>query len=390
MSSENATRSNALLSVGSLENLHRRTSTKWREFPAEVLPMHVAEMDYEIALPIREKLASMIAGSDTGYLGPMPELALSMAGFAKARWNWEIDTESVFTATDVGVGMIEMARMIVKPGDGIVYNTPVYHNLGNWIDELKCRRVDAPLKRDGLRYTLDFDAIESAYKDGAKLHFLCNPANPVGTIFSREELSQLAELAARYGVAIFSDEIHAPLTYKEHTFVPFLSVSDTAREVGICVTSASKSWNLAGLKCAQIVTASPKWREVALSMPPAVRWRSSLFGATAGSIAYQSTAWLDQAVATNDNNRHFLKRILDEKLPQVGYRIPDFSYLAWLDLTSLELGVDPFQRLFDEAKVAFNSGAAFCSSHTQFVRLTFGTSESNIEEAVTRIGRLLG
>ncbi len=390
MSSENLTRTNALLTVGSLENLHRRTSTKWREFPAEVLPMHVAEMDYEIALRIREKLASMIAGSDTGYLGPMPELALSMAGFAKARWNWEIDTESVFTATDVGVGMIEMARMIVKPGDGIVYNTPVYHNIGNWIDELRCPRVDAPLKRDGLRYTLDFDAIESAYKGGAKLHFLCNPANPVGTIFSREELSQLAELAAQYGVAIFSDEIHAPLTYKEHTFVPFLSVSDTAREVGICVTSASKSWNLAGLKCAQIVTASLKWREVALSMPPAVRWRSSLFGAAAGTIAYQSTAWLDQAVETNDNNRHFLKRILDEKLPQVGYRIPDFSYLAWLDLTSLELGHDPFQRLLEEAKVAFNSGAAFCASHTQFVRFNFGTSESNIEEAVTRIGRLLG
>lgn len=389
MTPESANKSHPLLQVGPLEKLRERSSTKWREFPSEVLPMHVAEMDYEIALPIREKLASMIAGSDTGYLGPMPELAHSMAGFAKARWNWEIDTESVFTATDVGVGMIEMARMIVKPGDGIVYNTPVYHNIGNWIDELKCRRVDAPLKRDGLHYTLDFDAIETAYKSGAKLHFLCNPANPVGTIFSREELSKLAELAAQYGVAIFSDEIHAPLTYKEHTFVPFLSVSDTAREVGICVTSASKSWNLAGLKCAEIVTASPKWHAVALSMPPAVRWRSSLFGAAAGTVAYQSPEWLDQAVATNDNNRHFLKSVLDAKLPQIGYRIPDFSYLAWLDLTALNLGVDPFQRLLEEAKVAFNSGATFSATHTQFVRLNFGTSEEIIEEAVTRIGKLL-
>ena len=389
MTPESANKSHPLLQVGPLEKLRERSSTKWREFPAEVLPMHVAEMDYEIALPIREKLASMIAGSDTGYLGPMPELAHSMAGFAKARWNWEIDTESVFTATDVGVGMIEMARMIVKPGDGIVYNTPVYHNIGNWIDELKCRRVDAPLKRDGLHYTLDFDAIETAYKSGAKLHFLCNPANPVGTIFSREELSKLAELAAQYGVAIFSDEIHAPLTYKEHTFVPFLSASETAREVGICVTSASKSWNLAGLKCAQIVTASPKWHAVALSMPPAVRWRSSLFGAAAGTVAYQSPEWLDQAVATNDNNRHFLKSVLDAKLPQIGYRIPDFSYLAWLDLTALNLGVDPFQRLLEEAKVAFNSGATFSATHTQFVRLNFGTSEEIIEEAVTRIGKLL-
>jgi len=389
MTPESTNRSHPLLQVGPLEKLRGRTSTKWREFPADVLPMHVAEMDYEIALPIREKLASMIAGSDTGYLGPMPELAHSMAGFAKARWNWEIDTESVFTATDVGVGMIEMARMIVKPGDGIVYNTPVYHNIGNWIDELKCRRVDAPLKRDGLHYTLDFDAIETAYKSGAKLHFLCNPSNPVGTIFSREELSKLAELAAQYGVAIFSDEIHAPLTYKEHTFVPFLSASETAREVGICVTSASKSWNLAGLKCAQIVTASPKWHAVALSMPPAVRWRSSLFGAAAGTVAYQSPEWLDQAVATNDNNRHFLKSVLDAKLPQIGYRIPDFSYLAWLDLTALNLGADPFQRLLEEAKVAFNNGATFSATHTQFVRLNFGTSEDIIEEAVTRIGKLL-
>jgi cystathionine beta-lyase len=125
-------------------------------------------------------------------------------------------------------------------------------------------------------------------------------------------------------------------------------------------------------------------------MPPAVRWRSSLFGAAAGSVAYQSAQWLDQAVATNDKNRHFLKSFLDAKLPQICYRIPDFSYLAWLDLTALNLGVDPFQRLLDEAKVAFNSGATFSPSHTQFVRLNFGTSEDNIEEAVTRIGRLLG
>ena len=376
------------LEVAPLAQLRTRTSAKWREFPTDVLPLPVAEMDYEIALPIREKLIEMISVSDTGYLGPMPELAASLASFTKKRWGWEINSDWVFTATDVGVGMIEMGRMILQPGDGVVMNTPVYHNIGNWVDELKCVRVDAPLKRARLSYSLDFTAIEKAYASGAKAHFLCNPANPVGTVFSRDELITLAELAKKYNVVIFSDEIHAPLVYSDQTFVPFLSVSDTAREVGFCVTSASKSWNLAGLKCAEIITASDRFTQIAKSMPPAVHWRASLIGAIAATAAFQATEWLDSAIATNDCNRHYLKELLDEHLPQVGYRIPDCSYLAWLDLTALNLGPNPTQRLLDEAKVAFNSGASFAADHDQFVRLNFATSKENIAEAVRRIAIL--
>ncbi len=390
MNSTQSSLANApLLPVAKIETLQMRTSAKWRDFPHDVLPLPVAEMDYEIALPIREKLISMVSSSDTGYLGSMPELAESMARFAESRWGWKINPENVFTSTDVGVGMIEMARMIVQPGDGIVLNTPVYHNIGNWIDELKCRRVDAPLKRDGLHYSLDFEAIESAYKSGAKLHFLCNPANPVGTVFTREDLSTLADLALKYNVAIFSDEIHAPLSYPGHEFIPFLNVSDVAREVGICVTSASKSWNLAGLKCAEIVTASERWTNVAKAMPPAVHWRSSLLGAAAAAVAFSTPEWLDSAIATNDRNRHYLKELLDERLPSIGYRIPDFSYLAWLDLTALSLGSDPSRRLLEEAHVAFNPGSGFCAAHHQYVRLNFATSQEIIEEAVNRIASLV-
>ncbi len=377
-----------LLPVAPLSQLQGRTSAKWRDFPNDVLPLPVAEMDYEIALPIREKLIQLILQSDTGYLGAMPELADSLAHFTKNRWGWEIDTESVFTATDVGVGMVEMGRMILQPGDGVVLNTPVYHNIGNWIDELKCRRVDAPLKRDGLHYTLDFDAIEKAYASGAKAHFLCNPANPVGTVFTREELSTLAELAKKYNVVIFSDEIHAPLVYDHTSFVPFLSVSDTAREVGFCVTSASKSWNLAGLKCAEVITPSKRFTDIAKAMPPAVHWRASLIGAVAASVAFRSTDWLDSAIATNDRNRRYLKELLDTHLPAVGYRIPDCSYLAWLDLTALNLGANPTERLLKEAKVAFNSGASFAADHDQFVRLNFATSPEILEEAVRRIASI--
>lgn len=372
-----------------LSELQERRSAKWRDFPSVVLPFPVMEMDFKIAKSIRKELVKMTKASDTGYLGPMPELPQALAKFAFKRWNWEIDTEQVFLAPDVGVGNIEMARMIVNPGDHIVIDSPVYHNFANWIKELKCHIVDAPMKKDGLHYTLNLPLIEQAYKNGAKLHLLCNPQNPTGTVHTRDELAQLAELAKKYDVAIFSDEIHAPLTYDASTFTPFLTVSETAREVGITITSASKSWNIAGLKCAQIVTAHPRWHELAKTMPPAVHWRTSLFGAAATVEAYGSIKWLDACLATLDSNRQLVGTLVAEHLPTVGYRVPDTSYVAWLDLTSLNLGENPAQTLLERAKVAFNPGISFSTTHSQFVRFNFATSEANIKEAVRRIATIL-
>jgi cystathionine beta-lyase len=368
-----------------LAKLQERKSAKWREFPGDVLPLPVMEMDFKIAKSIRKTLKEMTDASDTGYLGPMPDLAKSLAQFSQKRWGWKVDTDQVFLATDVGVGMVEMARLLVNPGDHIVVDSPVYHNFANWIKELKCHIVDAPMKKDGLHYTLNLPLIEEAYKAGAKIHFLCNPQNPTGTVHSKAELSELAELAKKYGVAIFSDEIHAPLTYDASTFTPFLNVSDTAREVGIAVTSASKSWNIAGLKCAVIVTAHEKWFNLAKTMPPAVHWRASLFGAAATVQAYQSEDWLDACLSTLDHNRYLVKELISKELPNIGYRVPDTSYVAWLDLTALNLGENPAKTLLERGKVAFNAGVTFSTTHSQFVRMNFATSSENIKEAIKRI-----
>ena len=371
-----------------LIELQNRLSTKWRDFPTDVLPLPVAEMDFEIAEPIRNQLIEMLNRSDTGYLGSIPELGINLAKFMQQRWNWEVDTEQIFPSTDVGVGMIEMARMVVQPGDKILVDSPVYHNFANWIKELKCNIVEVPMKRDGLHYTLNLPLIEEGYKSGVKIHFLCNPQNPTGTVHSREELAELAELAKKYGVAVFSDEIHAPLTFSEKEFVPFLAVSDTAREVGIGDTAASKSWNIAGLKCATIITSHEKWHETAKAMPPAVHWRSSLFGAFAAARAYECVDWLDACLVTLDENRNYVNALLKEKLPTVGYRIPNTSYLAWLDLSSLNLGDDPSKVLLERAKVAVNAGSSFCQSHTQFIRLNFATSKEILDEAIDRIASI--
>ncbi|MEI8149827.1 MAG: aminotransferase class I/II-fold pyridoxal phosphate-dependent enzyme [Actinomycetes bacterium] len=368
-----------------LDILYKRTSAKWTGSPGDILPMPVAEMDFEIDPAIKARLHALVDASDTGYAGNNLELRMNLAGFAKKAWNWELDPEQISTCGDVGVGMVEVGRAVTKPGEKVMINTPVYLNMRNWADRLNLEVVDAQMHKDGMHYTLDFDAIEAGYKSGVKAHFLCNPHNPTGTVFTKEELSRLADLAKRYGVIVLSDEIHAPITYEKGAFVPFLSVSETAREVGICVTSASKAWNLAGLKCAQIITQHEKTKAIIDAMPMGVRFGASHFGVHAGAVAFTCTDWLEGALKTLDRNRKLLASLLAEKLPQVHYRVPDCSYLAWLDVTELGLGEDPAKTIFDQGKLYVNSGILFGPQSANFVRMNFGTSAEIITEGVNRL-----
>jgi cysteine-S-conjugate beta-lyase len=369
-----------------LAALRKRSSEKWSTFPPEILPMPVAEMDFELAQPIADVLIEMIKNSDTGYIGASKDLAQSFSDYSQTAWGWEVDPEQFYICTDVGVGMIEVSRQVVVPGDLIMIHTPLYFNMKtNWIAELKCREYDVPLIKNGLHYTLDLAGIEAGYKAGVKLHYLCNPHNPIGTVFSREELEQIAELAKRYGVIVASDEIHAPLSFAEHPFTPFLAASETAKEVGICVTSASKSWNLAGLKCAQIVTAHPKMKALADQMPFSIKFRASHLGARAAAVAYTCTDWLDSAMQTLDRNRKAVALQLAAKLPEAGYRVPDCSYLAWIDLSAYNLGENPAATLLERGKVAVSPGGVFGGNSEQFIRLNFATSLEVLTEGIDRI-----
>lgn len=370
----------------SLQDLRKRKSVKWRQFPSDVLPLPVAEMDFPIAEPIKFALTDMIERSDTGYLGPFPEMFEAFAEFSKKRWNWDVDVSQMRIATDVGVGTVEVIRTLINPGDRIMLNSPVYDNMWRWVAEVKATLVDVPLNESNLEYSLDLEAIEREYKSGVKVHILCHPHNPVGVIFSKETLAKLADLAVKYQVIIISDEIHGPLTYEPNSFTPFLAVSDAAREVGIAVTSASKGFNLAGLKCALIITSSQSLKEKINSMPISVAFRASLFGAVAATAAFRdSLIWLDGVVATLNENRKLIRKLIDTQLPAIGYRIPDFGYLAWLDLSNLGLGDDPTKQILERGKLAINGGAMYGPKHTGFARLNFGTSPEIITEAFNRI-----
>ncbi len=372
-----------------LEILRKKKSVKWQNIPKDVLPLPVAEMDFEIDESIKDTIINMIADSDTGYLGNVPELFNSFAQFGKTRWNWETNPELIYTCTDVGVGMVEISRQLLSKGDQVLINSPVYNNFYSWIEELECSVLDIPLLNDSLDYKLDINKITDAYQKGVKVHYLCNPQNPVGAVHSKSELEAIAELAAQYGVVVLSDEIHAPLTFSEKKFHPFLNVSPTAAEVGITVTSASKSWNLAGLKCALIVVASEKMKEVASKMPFAVHYRASLIGAFAQVEAWRAINWLDQALVTLDENRKYLDEILKDKLPKVKYRIPDASYLAWLDFSEYGVSEEISSYLEKEAKVLLSAGTFYDPKATQFARLNFATSKEIINQAISSMAKAL-
>jgi cysteine-S-conjugate beta-lyase len=279
-----------------------------------------------------------------------------------------------------------LLRLIAAPGDRVVVNTPVYHPFFAIIEELGCELAEVPLV-DG---ELDVDGIDREFRAGAVALILCSPHNPTGTLPTEAQLKALAACAAAHGAWVLSDEIHSPLTLPGARHVPFLGVSDAAREHGIALCSASKAFNLAGLHCAQIVTASAR-AEAVIEQLPFTATHAGHFGALATIAAYRDgAAWLDDVIAVVDHNRALLADLLAATLPEVGYTPPRAGYLTWLDLRALDLGDDPCPALIERGRVALNPGPTFGPQGAGFARLNIGTSPALVEEAVKRIGKAVG
>jgi cystathionine beta-lyase len=328
-----------------------------------------------------------------GYLGPIPELGNSFAAFTATRWNWKVDPSRLRVATDVGVGVVEILRAFTTPGDGVLISSPVYQNFYTWMNETHVKCIDVPFIHQpsedvSVAWSIDWQGIEKAYSSGIKVHLLCSPHNPIGRVFSREELSRFISLAAKYNVIIISDEIHSPLEYSGHPFIPILTLGKEAESRCVVVTAASKGWNIAGLKCAIIISASDAMHERLNALPPALHFRASLFGAFATAVAFdKGVPWLDAVIAQLDHNRHLISRLLDEHLPEISYNPPQHSYLAWLDLSALNLGNEPTAVILEKSSVALNAGHIYGAQWGQFARMNFATSPEIITQAITQMAR---
>ncbi len=375
----------------SIDELRHRSSTKWRMYPPEVLPLFVAETDFAPAPEITRALLRAVQLGDTGYTPPDPGIADAYAGFALRRYGWTVDPSRVRTTCDVMMGVVEILRRVTVPGDRVIVTPPVYPPFYECIPEAGAVVERVPLTATETGWRLDLPGIEAALGGGARAVLLCNPHNPTGTAHSRADLVALADLAAGFGATVISDEIHAPLVHAPSTFTPFLDASPTAARIGYALASASKAFNLAGLKCALMVTAGDETSRVVRSLPDEVEWRTGLFGAIAGVAAFSqdSDEWLDGLLAALDQNRRLLADLLAEHVPGARYRIPEAGFLAWVDLSDLGWGDNPAVRIRREAGVALHLGPLFGEEGIGHVRINFGCSPQVLREAVERMGSLV-
>ena len=378
------------LPVPPLEVLRERRSAKWRTFDADVLPLPVAEHDFELAPPVADALRTAVEHSDTGYAMAVPAVGEALAGFAAERWGWEPDPVRVSPVADVGVGAVELLRVLTRPGDRVVVSPPVYPPFFRWVPEAGATGVEVPLSSTDDGYRLDLAGLERAFADERPaVHLLCSPHNPVGRVHSPDELAALVELARRYDVVLVSDEIHAPLVLPGATFTPLLTVPGAA-EVTIALLSASKAFNLAGLKCAAVVSASAGMAEVVQRMPDDLRWRVGHFGVLATVAALtEGGEWLDRLLLTLDRRRAQLGDLLAERLPAVRWTPPEATYLAWLDCAALGAGDSAREACLEQGRVAFERGTRFGAPGDGHLRLNFGTSAEILDEAIRRMARAL-
>jgi cysteine-S-conjugate beta-lyase len=368
----------------SLERLRTRTSIKWRMFDPDVLPLWVAEMDALPTPAVARALGAALAEGDTGYPAMGTAYAESLLGVAQRRWGWTFDPALTHTAADVITGVHAALELVTEPGDGVLVPMPVYAPLHAFTALMGRRVVPSPLTDAG---RLDLDHIAATLDQGAvRAVLLCSPHNPTGVVHTEAELDALAALAAESGVEVVVDEIHALLVPAGTTFTPYLAVADQ----GLVVTSASKAYNLAGLKAAVIV-AGPGSAHLLERIPKPVLYGTSAFGIVAHRAAWDGgDAWIDAVNANIASNAGYLAELLAEHLPQVGYRPPEATYLAWLDCRALGLGDDPSEAFRERGRVALNPGPEFGVGGDGFVRLNLACSRAVLEEAVLRMAATVG
>lgn len=364
---------------------------KWSLFPDRI-GAFVAESDLGTAPAVRDALRAAVDAERFGYLPPAvaDAMAVAYAGWSADRYGWAVPAERVRPVADVMAAFRATVRHLTAPGSTIVLPTPAYMPFLTVPATLGRRVVEVPLVPDGGRLVHDLDAIGRALSDGGGLLVLCNPHNPTGRVLDREELLGIARVADAHGARVFADEIHAPLVYAGRRHVPYASVDPVAAAHAVTATSASKAWNVPGLKCAQVVLGNDadaeRWREVGEEYEHG----ASTLGVLASTAAYaEGGPWLDSALDYLDGNRLLLADLLAEQLPAVRYTPPEGTYLAWLDCRGLGLGDHP-GRHFARGGVALTDGPACGRAGHGFARYTLATPRPVLRETVARLAASVG
>ncbi|MEQ6896077.1 aminotransferase class I/II-fold pyridoxal phosphate-dependent enzyme [Microbacterium sp. KR10-403] len=373
--------------------LRRIGGMKWSAFP-DAIGAFVAEMDFGTAPAVRSALHEWVDGGLFGYppSGLVEAMTQACADWQRDAYGWDVPVERVRPLADVLSGLSAVIELFTTPGSAIVLPTPAYMPFLT-IPAVHGREViQVPMLRDDAGWHLDLDGIDRAFADGGGLLVMCNPHNPIGKVYTPDEMLAVAEVVERHGAKVFSDEIHSPLVYPTAQHVPYASVSAAAASHTVTATSASKAWNLPGLKCAQLILSNDRdaaaWADNRRSMT--AEHGASNPGLVANTAAYtDGRGWLADVVGYLDGNRTLMSELVAEHLPGVRYLPPEGTYLAWLDCRELQLGDHPAEFFLEQAKVAGTDGALCGDAGAGSMRFNLAMPRPLLRTAVERMGAAL-
>ncbi len=372
--------------------LRLRRGQKWSLYAADILPAWVADMDFEVAEPIRAALAERVANSDFGYpVAPQrTDLPALFAARVQARFDWHIDPAQVVILSDVVQGLYLSLETLSAPGDGVLIQTPIYPPFLHAAAETGRRAVLCPLVVGAERYEIDFDALQTSIDSGTRVLMLCNPHNPSGRAFSRVELEQLAALACRHDLLVVSDEIHAELVLGDNKHIPIAALGAEIAARTVTLMSASKAFNIAGLCMAFAHFGAPALRERFQRVPAHSRGGTNTLAIAAVQAAWNAgQPWLDEVLNYLRGNRDHVAAHCRAYWPQVKHFPPEATYLAWLDMRALALPGIPQEFFLQRARVALSDGRAFGQDGGGFVRLNFATSRGILDAVLARMDAAL-
>jgi cystathionine beta-lyase len=364
-------------------------SNKWRKFPPDVLPLWVADMDFPSPPAVVAALRARVEQGFFGYLTEKAELSEVVADRLAKRYGWRVSPEAVVPIPGVIAGFNLACRALTTPGEGLLVQTPVYPPILRAAGNHGLTRDEQPLARgaDG-RYTVDLDAFAGAIRPRTRAFLLCNPHNPVGRVFERDDLAAMASACLRRDVWIIADEIHGDLLFDGRQHVPMASLAPEIEQRSVTLMAPSKTFNMPGLKCAVAIVPNTAVRERLVAPIGDLVPKINVLGHTAAVAAYRDgDAWLEALLRYLEGNRDFLAREV-ERLPAVRMAAPEATYLAWLDCRDSGLA-DPYRFFLERAKIALTDGTTFGPGGQGFVRLNFGCPRPLLAEALARMTRAM-
>jgi cystathionine beta-lyase len=374
-----------------IATLRGRRTNKWHKFASDVLPAWVADMDFGVAPSITAAMTLLTQNQEYGYAQREGTLAAAFVRRMERRFGWHTDPVDAVPISDLVQASFSSVMAFSEPDDAVLLQLPSYPPFMRAIEDTGRRLIANPMRDNGVRWVLDLAMYETAPDPRARVLIFCHPQNPTGRAFNRAELEAVAAFAIRHDLVVVSDEIHADIVYPGNTHIPLASLHPEIAARTITITSATKSFNIPALRCAVMHFGSPALKERFFSRIPARLLGSpGVTGVDATVAAWDDgQPWLDEILAYLQANRDWLAQIIAAELPGVTMRVPEATYLAWLDCRGLELPCSAGQFFLDRAKVGLNFGETFGPRYAGFARLNFATPAPILRQIVTRMAEAL-